>query len=53
MKEKDRLPDIIATIATIIFIVFAFVISRSIGTSNGASELQGGDIQHAIDTKQY
>jgi len=49
MKENDKLPIIISTIATIIFIVFALIISRP----TEVSELQGGDIQKAIQTEQY
>jgi hypothetical protein len=49
MKENDRLPLIISTIATIIFIVFILIISRP----TEANELQGGDIEKAIQTEQY
>ena len=48
MKENDKLPTIIATIATIIFIVFVLIISQP----KEIDGLQGGDIQHAIDTNQ-
>jgi hypothetical protein len=49
MKENDKLPIIISTIATIIFIAFILIISRP----TEVSELQGGDIEHAIQTEQY
>ena len=49
MKENDKLPTIIAIVATIIFVIFVLTISQP-KEING---LQGGDIQNAIDTKQY
>lgn len=45
MKENDKLPHIIAGIALVLYLVFLFFVTRE-------QELQGGDIQHAIDTKQ-
>ena len=49
MKENDKLPLIISAVATILFIAFILIISRP----TEVSELQGGDIQHAIETNQY
>jgi preprotein translocase subunit YajC len=49
MKENDKLPVIISVIATIIFVVFLFIISRP----TKENELQGGDIEKAIQTEQY
>jgi hypothetical protein len=49
MKENDKLPLIISAIATIIFIAFILIISRP----TEVSELQGGDIEKAIQTEQY
>jgi hypothetical protein len=46
MKENDKLPHIIAGISIVLYLVFLFVITRE-------PELQGGDIQHAIETEQY
>jgi hypothetical protein len=46
MKENDKLPHIIAGIALVLYLVFLFVITRE-------PELQGGDIQRAIETEQY
>ena len=46
MKENDKLPHIIAGIALVLYIVFLFFMTRE-------KELQGGDIQHAIETEQY
>ena len=48
MKENDKLPTIIAAIATIIFIAFVLIISQP----KEIDGLQGGDIQRAIDTNQ-
>ena len=45
--KKDRLPEIISIVAIILFLWFAFTISRP------EKDLQGGDIQHAIDSGQY
>jgi hypothetical protein len=49
MEKKDHLPNIIALISIIIFLIFVFTISNP----NEIDGLQGGDIQHAIETKQY
>lgn len=49
MTEKDNLPNIIATIALIIFITFIMIVSRP----KKDEPLQGGDIQKAIKTEQY
>ena len=46
MKENDKLPTIIAGIALVLYLVFLFFMTRD-------PELQGGDIQHAIETNQY
>jgi len=46
MKENDKLPHIISGIALVLYLVFLFFITRE-------PELQGGDIQHAIETEQY
>jgi hypothetical protein len=46
MKENDKLPHIIAGIALVLYLVFLFSITRE-------TELQGGDIKHAIETEQY
>jgi len=46
MKENDKLPHIIAGIALLAYLVFLFFMVRE-------PELQGGDIQHAIETEQY
>jgi len=48
MKKKDNLPNIIALISTIIFLIFAFSISKP----KEIDGLQGGDIQRAIETNQ-
>ena len=48
MEENDRLPKIIALISIILFLIFVFTISRP----KEIDGLQGGDIQHAIDTNQ-
>jgi hypothetical protein len=48
MEENDRLPKIIALISIIIFLIFVFTISKP----KEIDGLQGGDIQHAIDTHQ-
>jgi hypothetical protein len=45
--KKDRLPEIITVITIILFLAFLLTITPS------RDELQGGDIQHAIDTRQY
>jgi len=49
MKENDKLPNIIAGIAVIIFIGFVLIILRP----KKDEPLQGGDIQKAIQTEQY
>jgi hypothetical protein len=49
MKENDKLPTVIAIVATIIFVIFVLTISQP----KEIDGLQGGDIQHAIDTQQY
>ena len=49
MNDTDKLRLIIATTATIIFVVFALILVRP----KEVSELQSGDIQHAIETGQY
>ena len=46
MRENDKLPNIIAGIALVLYLVFLFFMTRE-------PELQGGDIQHAIETEQY
>ncbi len=48
MEKKDNLPNIIALISIILFLIFVFTISRP----KEIDGLQGGDIQHAIDTNQ-
>jgi hypothetical protein len=48
MEKKDNLPNIIALISIILFLIFVFSISRP----EELDGLQGGDIQHAIDTNQ-
>jgi biopolymer transport protein ExbD len=47
MEKKDNLPNIIALISIILFLIFIFTISKP------EENLQGGDIQHAIETNQY
>jgi len=47
MKENDKLPTIISGIALILYLVFLFYITRP------HDELQGGDIEKAIQTEQY
>ena len=47
MKENDKLPNIIAGIALILYLVFVSYIIRE------PQELQGGDIEKAIQTEQY
>ena len=46
MKENDKLPNIIAGIALVLYLVFLFFVTRE-------KELQGGDIENAIQTEQY
>ncbi len=46
MKENDKLPNIIAGIALVLYLVFLFFVTRE-------KELQGGDIEKAIQTEQY
>jgi hypothetical protein len=46
MKENDKLPNIIAGMAIILYLVFLFFVTRE-------KELQGGDIEKAIQTEQY
>ena len=46
MRENDKLPNIIAGIVLVLYLVFLFFMTRE-------PELQGGDIQHAIETEQY
>jgi hypothetical protein len=46
MKENDKLPHIIAGIALVLYLVFLFFVTRT-------QELQGGDIEKAIQTEQY
>jgi hypothetical protein len=48
MEKKDNLPNIIALISIILFLIFVFTISRP----KEIDGLQGGDIQRAIDTNQ-
>lgn len=47
MKEKDNLPNIIAGVALVLYLVFLFFMTRE------PQELQGGDIEKAIQTEQY
>jgi len=49
MKKNDNLPTIIATIAFIIFIGFALIISRP----KKDEPLESGNIEKAIQTEQY
>ena len=49
MEKKDNLPNIIALISIILFLIFVFNITRP----TEPSELQGGDIEKAIQTEQY
>jgi hypothetical protein len=49
MQKEDKLPIIIAVFASIIFIGFILIVSRPTEISG----LQGGDINHAIETNQY
>jgi preprotein translocase subunit YajC len=46
MKENDKLPHIIAGIALVLYLVFLFFMTRP-------QELQGGNIERAIQTEQY
>jgi hypothetical protein len=46
MKENDKLPHIISGIAIVLYLVFLFFVTRT-------QELQGGDIEKAIQTEQY
>ena len=48
MKENNKLPNIIALISIILFLIFIFTITRP----EEIDGLQGGDIQHAIETNQ-
>ena len=48
MEKKDNLPNIIALISIILFLIFVFTISRP----KEIDGLQGGDIKHAIETNQ-
>ena len=48
MNDTDKLRIIIAATATIIFVVFALILVQP----KEISGLQGGDIQHAIETNQ-
>lgn len=50
MEKEDKLPKIIAAIATILFLIFVFSITPSREEMKG---LEGGDIQKAIDTNQF
>ena len=47
MKEHDRLPHIIAGIALVLYLVFVSYMIKE------PQELQGGDIEKAIQTEQY
>ena len=47
--KNDTLAKLIATIAIILYLIFAFSIMPSRGEVRG---LESGNIQHAIDTKQ-
>jgi len=47
MKENDNLPNIIAGIALLLYLVFVSYMIRE------PRELQGGDIEKAIQTEQY
>ena len=47
--KKDKLPEIITTIAIILFLIFIFSISPS---RNEVQGLEGGNIQKAIDSNQ-
>ena len=47
MKEHDKLPHIIAGIALILYLVFVSYMIKE------PQELQGGDIEKAIQTEQY
>lgn len=49
MNDTNKLHTIVATISVVLFIAFILTISK-LAEKN---ELQGGDIQHAIETKQY
>jgi hypothetical protein len=49
MENKDNLPNIISFIALVIFLIFAFTLTRS----SSEDPLQGGDIQKAMATEQY
>jgi hypothetical protein len=51
MKENDKLPMIISAIATIIFIAFVLIISQPTEVSE-LQGLEGGNIQHAMETEQ-
>jgi len=52
MKENDKLPNIIAVIATVLFIAFILTISK-LAEKQETRELQGGNIEKAIQTGQY
>ena len=47
MKEKDKLPIIISVIALLLYVAFVSYMIRE------PQELQGGDIEKAIQTEQY
>jgi hypothetical protein len=49
MNDTNKLHTIVATISVVLFIAFILTISK-LAENN---ELQGGDIQHAIETNQY
>ena len=52
MKENDKLPTIIAAIATVVYIAFILTISK-LADKQETRELQGGNIEKAIQTGQY
>jgi len=52
MKENDKLPTIIAIIATVLYIAFILTISK-LADKKETRELQGGNIEKAIQTGQY
>jgi hypothetical protein len=45
--NNDKLAKTVTVITIILFLIFIFTITPS------GDELQGGDIEHAIETNQY
>ena len=50
MEKKDNLPEIVAVIATIMFLMFAFILTSP---HRGVQGLESGNIERAIREQQY